>query len=177
VKKKEILVNGIVYFVVILISCFFARIFSNITVKIADLFVEQTFFSASGIRAVTLFLYSAFFTALFSYMIGYHTVCFQKSETLPASLVAVAFHFLLSLITLFSPWVAGATKHVGGFIAFGSRYTKAEHMLYIPIITLIIIGVVTALVYAGVFTMGVYVGTKKRLKDRAELMGEKVDEA
>ncbi len=171
-KKRDVLVNGIADFVFLFLACVFARIFSNMAVKLADLFVEQTFLSASGIRAVTLMLFSSAFIFFFSYLNGYHTVCFDPVETPLAALVAVVPHFIISFFTVFSPWIAGATKHISGFIAFGTRYTKAEHMKLIPMATLVLIGLLTAFIYCGLIVLGKYVGSKKRLAARAELMGK-----
>ena len=156
-----------------IISCFFARVFSNMAVKLADLFVELEFVSASGVGVVTLMLFSAFFICLISYKYGYHNAYFDLNETLASSLIATALHFLLAFVTVFSPWIAGATKHIGGFIAFGDNYTSDELMKRIPMITLIIIGIVTALLYAGLLLLGTHLGVKKRLENRAELMREK----
>ena len=116
---------------------------------------------------------SRFYVCFISYKYGYHNAYFDAKETLVSSLVATAGHFLLALITLFSPWIAGATKHIGGFIAFGDRYASAEYMKNIPMLTLVIIGIVTALLYAGLLLLGTQLGVKKRLEDRAELIGEK----
>ena len=169
---KDIIVGGIVNLIFLTLACVFARIFSNMSVKLVDLFVKLEFISASGVRAVTLFLGSAFFALLFSRMYGYHTLAFDKTETPLSALAGALMHFVLSFVTVFSPWVAGATKHVGGFIAFGERYTKSDYMKLIPMPTLILVGLVTALIYAGLLVLGTYVGTKKRIYDRAELLGE-----
>ena len=62
-KKKDVIVNAVVYFIFVIVSCVFARIFSNMAVKLVDLFVELQFISASGVRVATLMLFSAFFIA------------------------------------------------------------------------------------------------------------------
>lgn len=169
VKNKDMLVNAVISALFVTLSCFFARLFSNIAVKLVDLFVALEFISASGVRAVTLTLFSAFFIFYISFKYGYHTASFDKSENALGALLGVIAHFLLSLVTLFSPWVSGGTKHIGGFIAFGDNYTSMEHMRNIPMLTLILIGVVMALVFAGLIIIGTLEGVKKRLRDRAEL--------
>ena len=171
-KKKDVAVNAAVYFVFVLLSCVFARVFSNMAVKLVDLLVELQFISASGVRVATLMLFSAFFIVFISFKYGYHTAYFDMNDSLVSSLLAVAVHFLLALATVFSPWVSGATKHIGGFVAFGDNYTSAEHMRAIPMLTLIMIGVLMALLYAGLLVLGTHLGVKKRFADRAELMGD-----
>lgn len=170
VKKKDVIVNAVVYFIFVIVSCVFARIFSNMAVKLVDLFVELQFISASGVRVATLMLFSAFFIVFISFKYGYHTAYFDMKESLLSLLLSIAMHFLLSFATLFSPWVAGATKHIGGFVVFGDNYTTAEHMMAIPMITLIMIGVLMALLFAGLLVLGTHLGANKRLADRAELM-------
>ena len=177
VRKKDVAVNAVVYFVFVILSCVFARIFSNMAVKLVDLFVELQFISASGVRVVTLMLFSAFFIVFIFFKYGYHVAYFDMNESLISALLSVAVHFLLSFVTVFSPWVAGATKHIGGFVAFGDNYTSAEHMMAIPMVTLIMIGVLMALLYAGLLVVGTHNGVKKRLSDRAELMGDSDSEA
>ena len=177
VKNKDTLVNALVSSLFVTLSCFFARIFSNMAVKLVDLFVALEFISASGVRAVTLTLFSAFFIAFISFKYGYHTASFEVKENVVGALVGTGIHFLLALVTLFSPWVAGGTKHIGGFIAFGDNYTSIEHMKNIPMLTLILIGALMALVFAGLIIIGTLEGVKKRLRDRAELTGKSEEEA
>ena len=172
VKNKDMLVNAIINGLFITLSCFFARVFSQMAVKLVDLFVALDFIAAAGIRAVTLTLFAAFFIVFISFKYGYHMAVFDKKEaTLGASLGAAA-HFLLGAVTLFSHWLAGGTKHISGFIAFGNRYTSNEYIKDIPFVTLALVGVVTAALFAGLVVLGTYLGVKKRLCDRAELTGK-----
>lgn len=177
VKNKDIFASSVVCSLFIIVSCFFSRIFSNMALKLVDLFVALDFISASGIRAVTLTLFSAFFIVFISFKYGYHIAEFDKKETLFGALAGAGAHFVLSLITLFSPWIASGTKHIGGFIAFGSRYTRNEYMREIPFVTLVIIGIITALIFAGLIVLGVRQGVKERLADREALMGKSEEQA
>ena len=102
--------------------------------------------------------------------------CFDKKEVIPSALIASAMHFVIAFITLFSPWVSGATRHISGFIAYGDNYVSEHQMLTIPVLILALVGVGFALVYAGLIVLGAHLGVKKRLEDRAELLGEKSEE-
>lgn len=175
-KKRDVAVNAVVHLVFILLSCLFAGIFSSMLVKLADKFVELDFIWSAGIRAVALSLISVFFVFFFSYKAGYHTADFDRREMILSSLLASAVHFLLALVTVFAPFISGATKLVGGFITFGDNFTVESQISQIPMLTLALMGIVVALVYAGLLVVGSYVGVKKRLRDRAELLGENSEE-
>ena len=176
-KKRDILVNAVVNLIFTLIACVFAGVFSSMLVKLINKFVLLDFIVDAAVKAILLFLFSAFFVLLFSYKNGYHSLCFDKKETVLSSLLATAAHFALSLVTVFSPWIAGATKHVGGFIEYGDNYMSEYQMLNIPIPTLLLAGLFSAIVYAGLLVLGTYVGMKKRLSDRAKLLGENPQES
>ena len=175
-KKRDIIVNSAVNLVFTLIACVFAAIFSSMAVKLVNKFVELSFIANAGIKAGTLLLFGAFFLVLFSYKHGYHAACFEKIETVFSALLAAVVHFALSLATFFSTWIAGATKPISGFIEYGTNYMSDTQTQNIPFLTLAIAGAVMLFVHAGLLVLGTYVGTKKRLADRAELLGEKQTE-
>lgn len=169
-KKKDIVATSVVYLVFIALSCVIARVASNICVKSCDLFVELSFIAASGIRAVTLFAFSTFFVAFFSYKYGYKMAEFDKSEDIISSAISSLVHLVVSAVFMFSPWIAGATKHISGFLTFGSNYTRADDMSRIPFYMFLLVGIVNAIIFAGLVYAFKIVGVKKRLRDRAELV-------
>lgn len=175
-KKRDIIVNAAVDLVFTLIACVFAGIFSSMVVKLVNKFVELSFIANAGVKATSLLLFAAFFLVLFSYKHGYHSVCFEKVETVCAAILACLAHFALGLVTAFSTWIAGATKPISGFITYGSNYMSETQTQNIPIITLIIAGAGMLFIHAGLLVLGTYVGTKRRLSDRAELLGENAPE-
>lgn len=171
-KKRDIIVNTAVNLVFTLIACVFAGIFSAMAVKLVNKFVELSFIANAGVKAATLLLFGAFFLVFFSYKHGYHSVCFDKVETVVSSVLAGLVHFALSFVMLFSTWIAGATKPISGFIAYGSNYMSDSQTRNIPILTLAMAGAMMLFIYAGLLILGTYAGTKKRLEDRAALLGE-----
>lgn len=175
-KKRDVIVNAAAYFVFVLLSCVFASLFSLMLVKLVNKFVVLDYTANAGIRAVALLLVTAFFILFFSYKNGYHTAEFDKRELVPASLLAVAVHFLLSLVTVFIPLVAGAVKYIGGFIEFGSSFSSDSQMRNTPFVILAIVGVLCALVYMGLIILGSRVGVNKRLVDREALLRENNEE-
>lgn len=175
-KKRDVIVNAAADFVFILLACIFAGIFSSMGVKLSNKFVELGFMASAIVAIIFQLGFSVFFTAFFSYKNGYHVACFDKKEVIPSALIASAMHFVIAFITLFSPWVSGATRHISGFIAYGDNYVSLHQMLTIPVLILALVGVGFALVYAGLIVLGAHLGVKKRLEDRAELLGEKSEE-
>lgn len=169
-KQRDIIATSTVYFIFVTVACVISRVASNICVKACDLFVELSFIAASGIRAVTLFAFSAFFIAFFSYKYGYKTVMFDKREDIVSSALSCFVHFVISAALSFSPWIAGGVKHISGFVAFGSNYTRADDMSRIPFLVLLSVGIINALIFAVLICASKTVGVKKRLKDRAELV-------
>lgn len=169
-KEKDIIATTTVYFIFVVIACVIARVVSNICVKLCDLFVELSFISASGIRAVTLFAFSTFLVAFFSYKYGYKLAEFDESEDIVSSALSTIVHFAISVVFSFSPWIAGAVKHVAGFLKFGGNYTRVEDMSKIPFFLLLAVGLINALIFAVLIYAFKIVGVKKRLKDRAELV-------
>lgn len=169
-KQKDIVATSVVYLIFIVLSCVIARVASNICVKACDLFVELSFIAASGIRAVTLFGFSAFFVAFFSYKYGYKMAELDRNEDIISSAFAGLVHLVASTVLLFSPWIAGATKHISGFLTFGSNYTRADDMSRIPFFMLLIVGLINAAIFAVLICVFKALSVKNRLKDRAELI-------
>lgn len=174
-KNKDIVANAAADLVFTLLSCVFAAIFSTMIVKLVNKFVQLSFISNAGLKTVALLIFAAFFLVFLSYKHGYHCVCFDKVGTVISALLAALVHFILSLSTLFSPWVSGATKPLSGFIRYGTNYMSESQTKNIPMMTLVMTGLVVALIYVGLVVLGTHLGTKKRLADRAELTGEKTN--
>ena len=171
-KKRDIVVTSAVYLVFTLLSCAFAGLFSAMVVRFANKFAELSFIANAGVRAVALVLFAAFFLVLLSYKYGYHNAYFDKTETFLSVLLASLVHFVLSFITLFSPWISGATKPISGLVTYGTNYMSDVQTKNIPIFTLVLAGAVVLFVHGGLLVLGTYIGTKERLADRAALLGE-----
>ena len=175
-KNRDMVVNAAVYLVFILLACVFSRLFAGMGTKLVNKFVELDFLADAWIRTVLLALFAFFFSLFLSYKYGYQTADFDLGETLPAALIGAAAHFLLGFVTVFSPLVSGAVKYVGCLVAYGGNYMSDMQTKNLPTLTLALSGLLFMLLYAGLVVHGTYLGTKKRLEDRAELLGEKGEE-
>lgn len=169
--RKDVPVYAVLNFLYIVVASVGARLFSNIVVKIADLFVELSFFSASIIRLITLLAFSFALILFLSYKNGYREARFDKVECIASASVASAAHWLIGLLLAYTPWLFGATRHVAGFLAFGVNYNREEIIEQIPLGVMAAVGFVTAILIVLAVTVANYKGFRTRLADRAELTG------
>lgn len=170
---KDMIVDAVVDLVFTVLACFFAAVFSTMIVSFINKIVQLSFISNAGVRAALLSMFAAAFLIFFSYKYGYQFTCFDGICTVLSALLASVAHFFISLLTLFSPWIAGATKPIGGFIKYGTNYMSDTQTQNIPLITLVTAGVVVSLIHVGLVVLGTHLGTQRRLADRAALTEEK----
>lgn len=168
-KNRDIPVYAVFNFMYIVIASFAARVFSNLAVKIVDLFVELDFLSASIVRLITLFGFSAVLIVLFAYKSGYREARFDKVESVASSSAASLLHFLLGMLFAYTPWLFGATRHLAGFLAFGSNYNDDSRIEEIPFGVLVAVALVGAVLTVVAITVANYVGFRRRLVHRQEL--------
>ena len=168
-KRRDIPVYAILHFLYIVVASVAARLFSNLVVKIVDLFVELDFFGASVIRLVTLFAFSFGLIIFLSYKNGYREARFDKVESVASTSAASLLHFLLGLLFAYTPWLFGATRHIAGFLAFGVNYNDSGLVEDIPFGLLALVGFLTACLIALAATVANYKGFRARLAHRAEL--------
>lgn len=168
-KRRDIPVYAVLHFLYIVVASVAARLFSNIVVRIADLFVELDFFSASIIRLITLFVFSFALIIFLSYKNGYREARFDKVESVASTSAASLLHFLLGLLFAYTPWLFGATRHIAGFLAFGVNYNDSGRVEDIPLGLLALVGFLTACLIVLAATLANYKGFRARLAHRAEL--------
>lgn len=168
-KNKDIPVLAFLSFLYLLVSCVVAELFTVLLIRFAILFVELDFFAASLIRMVSLFAISMGLFGFLGYKEGYRTARFMLAEALPAVAIASLVHFLICLPTHFSPWIAGATRHIAGFLSLGAAYNATERIEEIPFGWLIAAGLLMAALLSGCYLLFSWVGFRNRIRDRAEL--------
>lgn len=176
-KRRDIPVYAVLHFLYIVVASVAARLFSNIVVRIADLFVELDFFSASIIRLITLFVFSFALIIFLSYKNGYREARFDKVESVASASVAALVHWLFGVLLGFipklglsyTPWLFGATRHIAGFLAFGVNYNDSGRVEDIPLGLLALVGFLTACLIVLAATLANYKGFRARLAHRAEL--------
>ncbi len=169
-RNKDLPILAFLNFLYLLVACVAAQLFTRLILRFTVLFVELDFVAASVIRLVTLLVISLGLFSFLGYKDGYRSASFTKAEAVPVGIAALV-HFLICLVFRFSPWLAGPTRHIAGFLSLGAAYNATERVQEIPFIALIAVGLFMAALWVGGFLLSSYVGFRKRLCDRAALTG------
>ena len=170
-KNKDLPILAFLNFLYLLVACVAAQLFTKLVIRFAVLFVELDFAAASAIRLVVLLAVSLGLFAFLGYKDGYRAASFRKEEAIPAVGLAALVHLLLCAIFRFSPWLAGPTRHIAGFLSLGAAYNATERIEEIPFAALLLVALLMAAIWSGAFLLASYLGARKRLADRAELTG------
>lgn len=171
-KNKDLPILAFLNFLYLLVACVAAQLFAKLVIRFAVLFVELDFAAASAIRLVVLLAVSLGLFAFLGYKDGYRAAGFQKEEAIPAVGFAALAHLLVCAILKFTPWLAGPTRHVAGFLSLGAAYNATERIEEIPFVALLLVGLLMAILWSGAFLLASCLGARKRLADREELTGE-----
>ena len=170
-KNKDIPILAFLNFLYLLVACVAAQLFAKLIIRFAVLFVELDFAAASVVRLIVLLAVSLGLFAFLGYKDGYRAAGFQKEEAIPAVGLAALAHLLLCAVFRFSPWLAGPTRHMAGFLSLGAAYNATERIEEIPFGALLLVALLMAAIWSGAFLLASYLGARKRLADRAELTG------
>ncbi len=172
-KNKEIPILAFLDFLSLLIACVAAELFTKLVIRFSILFVELDFAAASLIRLIVLFGVSVGIFCFVGYKDGYRAAYFAPREAVPAVSLAALVHFLICALLRFTPWLAGPTRHLAGFLSLGAAYNATERIEEIPFLWLIVIGLLMAVLWAGSYLLFSYVGCRRRLRDRDALTNQK----
>lgn len=171
-KNKDIPILALLNFLYLLVACVAAELFTILIIRFAVLFVELDFRTASAVRLCSLLLISTGLFCFLGYKDGYRDGYFLPSEAIPSVGIAVVVHFLICIPLRFSPWLAGATRHISGFLLLGSAYNSEARIKAIPLWGLLAIGFVMALIWADLFLLARFIGSRHRLRDRDALTSD-----
>lgn len=170
-KNKDVPILAFLNFLELAVACASAELFTILLIRFTVLFVELSFFTASIIRLVSLFAISVGLFSFLGYKEGYRAAHFTPSEAIPAVSLAALVHFLICMPLRFTPWLAGPTRHIAGFLSLGGAYNATERIEEIPFYWLVIVGLFMAAIWAGCYLLSSYVGFRKRIRDRGLLTG------
>ncbi|MBO5305903.1 MAG: hypothetical protein J6B12_03985 [Clostridia bacterium] len=170
-RNKELPTLALLDFLSLLIACVAAELLTKLVIRFSILFVELSFVSASIVRLVCLLVISVGILSFIGYKEGYRSAGFVLSEALPAMSLAAVVHYLICMLLRFTPWLAGPTRHIAGFLSLGAAYNATERIEEIPFYWLAIVGFVMAAAWTGCYLLSSYVGFRRRIRDRGLLTG------
>lgn len=170
-KNKDIPILAFLNFLYLLVACVAAELFTILIIRFAVLFVELDFRAASAIRLCSLLAISTGLFCFLGYKDGYRNGFFEPSEAIPSVCIAAIVHFLICIPLRFTPWLAGATRHVSGFLLLGGAYNSESRIREIPFLGMIAIGFAMALIWSALFLLAEVIGSRHRLRDRDVLTG------
>lgn len=170
-KKNDALIFAIFDLVYLVVACLAGAIFADLAVKLVNHFTAISYFASAVIHAAVSGAVSVFLCGLFAHRDGYRYTAFSWGGSLLSGGSAAVVHFGLGLATRFAPIAFGPTRNLAGVIAFGENFTK-ERVPKISLAVLAVTGFVMLMVYVGAFLLGNRLGCLKRLRDRADTMGE-----
>ncbi len=167
-KRNDWAVFGIFDTVYLVTVCLLGKLVADLIVKLVDLFVPVSYHAGAVISVIFTTLVSVVLLGILAFRDGYRYAAFDPI----GPLIASAAHFALGLLSRFWPLLCGPTRHLSGLISQGGFYNSAQKVERISFGTLALVGMIMMLVYAAVLLLSSYVGCRKRLRDRAQTLGE-----
>ena len=167
--KKNILINGFLYFLYFIGSCIITMIVENMLVKIVDKFVLLPYPVLSVIRIV---VYTAGVVAILAVVgrkEGYREAYCHVSGTILAGGAAAVVHLLFSMLFHFQGFVSGAVRYTAGLVFNGWGMTPESLVNDTPYWGFLVVFAAYAALYVATLTVAKYLGAQKRIIDRAEL--------
>ncbi len=171
-RKNDCIVFGIFDLIYLLTSCLLAKILADVVIKLVNVFIPVDYFGGAVICVVGVSIASLILMSVLTFRDGYRYARFDGITALISSLAAAIIHFALGLLTRFEPLLCGPTRHLSGWISYGSYYNNLEKTESIPFGTLAVVGAIMMLVYAAVMILSGYLGCRKRLRDREGTVGD-----
>jgi len=133
------------------------------------------------LTVIRMAIYSIGVTALLGvvgYYEGYREAYCSVVESLAGVLLAAVPHLLLAMLFRFQGFISGSVRFTAGLIHNGWDITYDKMINETPYWLFLLIFAAYAAVYAVTFTVAKYLGTQKRVIDRADLrQGESEDSA
>ena len=148
-----------------------SHLIGSLVIKAVERFVDLDFSGEAAVLSLVILGCMAAMIAILSYRDGYRYATFDTVGSTVAAGVAGLVYFLVGIPFRFAPVVFGPTRHFAGLVAYGDRYAS-DLVGEISLGIMIAVGVIILLVYAAVTVLAGYVGYRKRLRQRAELMGD-----
>ena len=174
-KKQAILIDASIYALFMFMSCLVTLFAEILITKVVNNLFVMTPFSLCVLR---VFIYSGGVLAILgiiSFKEGYKTLECSVSSSLISGGIAVVIHFFFSLLFSFDAFCSGPVVFVSALMKYGTGLTYDQFKNGIERFDCMSVFFVYGLVYV-LFMLGMkYVGVKRRIHDRDELLEKKVN--
>jgi hypothetical protein len=169
--KKQIISNGIVYFICMIAACLLNLGVSALAVKITNILVAPDFFVIAIVRVVSAIVTSCIVLGAVVGYEGYKSVSFSLPLVLLSVLIASVAHFAISFVLKFYPFISGGTHYLGGIIENGSDFNSFSSVADVSLGAYIVAFWIAKGVELAVAPLCAYFGKKVRLKNRESIVG------
>ena len=169
--KKQIAVNAVIYLVCMIGACLLNLAVSWLLVKLADSFVELTYFAKAIVRILSAFLTMGAVLGAVVYR-----ECYKSLEYRPGWLslsvgLAGLGHLLLCLMLMFYPFIAGGVRYLAGVISLGSNFVSDDMVGRIYLWEYLLAFGIYLVFEIAVALIGGAMGKRMRLKGREQIKG------
>lgn len=135
-----------------------------------ELIVELTPLAERIVRASLCTVGTTVWLFISAHRIGYKSKAFKFPTVIAALLTLFVLQQVLSVVTDYVIYIAGATNDLAEAVRFGNRVTGLEAPGYVKYLCLLALDL---LLFIPAVLTGEYLGARKRQKDRDALIGRK----
>ena len=169
--KKNFLIDSGIIFLYIFSACILNMLVSGLVIKIIDAFVLLEYFALNIAKmAVSGIVVAAILGAL-TYLLAYRKASFFARYFSATFFAGTAVQLALSILFKFRTFISGGVMYLAGIFEHGSDI-YAEGWEYVGIIDYLLAFFIFTAVYCLTCIICGKVAVKKRLRDRAELIGD-----
>ena len=169
--KKNFLIDSGIMFIYIFSACISNLLIAGVTLKIIDAFVLLEYFALSTLKMAVSGIAVAGILGALTYLLSYRKASFSTGYFSAPFFAGTAVQLALSILFKFRTFISGGVMYLAGIFEHGSDI-YAEGWEYVGIIDYLLAFLIfTAVYYLNCIICG-KIAVKKRLRDRAELIGE-----
>ena len=168
-KIKNVALNSVVYFLYFLGSCLLVMLAEALFVSIVEKFVQLSYPVLTVIRIVIYTVGVPALIGFLGYFEGYREAECSVSETIAGCIPTVILHLLFAMLFKFQAFISGSVRFTAGLLHNGWKITYDSLINKTPYSLFLLTFLAYSALYVAVLTISKYVGSHKRIIDRAEL--------
>lgn len=169
--KKTFFIDSGIQFLYIFSACILNLLISGILLKMVDTFVLLDYSVLCIIRMAVSAIAVASILGALTYLLSYRKASFSAGYFTGTFFAGAALQLAISLLFKFRAFISGGVMYLAGIFEHGTALS-AEGWEYVGIIDYLLAFLIFTAVYYVTCVVCGKVAVKKRLRDRAELIGE-----